>query len=266
MSILRCFLCWTMLVVVPVSSLGQTGAAQPASSPTGSGQSAPGQAGSGQAVSGQTGADQAASGQAASGQTGAAILHTQGGVWINDYEARDSSAVFPGDLLEIKPGFSANLNLEGSTVEIQSESVGKFQRDALVLDHGSVFVGTSTEFKVQVNCITVVPVRNEWTQYEVTDRNGTVQVAARKGDVRVEFGGNRDKAAKPEASNDASVREGEQGKYEESEVCGAPPRPAEGSSGLSPKWIGAGAAGAGVLIWILVHGGGGKTPISNSQP
>ena len=41
-------------------------------------------------------------GQAETGQPGAAILHAQSGVWVNGYEARDSSAVFPGDLLEAR--------------------------------------------------------------------------------------------------------------------------------------------------------------------
>ena len=64
---------------------------------------------------------------------------------------------------------SATLSLDGSTVLIQPESVAKLQDDLLVLDHGSVSVGTSKSFKVRVNCLTVVPVLNEWTQYEVTD-------------------------------------------------------------------------------------------------
>ena len=200
-------------------------------------------------------------------QAPAAILHTQGGVWVNGYEAKDSSAVFVGDLLETKPEFSANLSLEGTTILIQQESVAKLQEDVLVLDHGSVSVGTSKAFKVRVNCITVAPVLNEWTQYEVTDINGTVQVSAVKNDVKVEMGSNRQKTAQqPETSHDATVHEGEQGKYRESEACGAPAEPTKAGSGLSPKWIGAGAAGAGVLIWILVHGGGGKTPLSASQP
>ena len=130
-SILRCFICWAMLVIVPVSLLGQT-------------------------EQGQTGA-------------AAAILHTQGGVWINGYEARDASAVFPGDLVETKPGSSANLSLDGSTVLIQPESVAKLEANLLELDHGSVSVGTSKSFKVRVNCITVVPVLSEWTQYEVNN-------------------------------------------------------------------------------------------------
>ncbi len=209
----------------------------------------------------QTPADKNSSERA---QTPAAILHTQGGVSVNGYEARDSSAMFTGDLLETKPGFSATLNLEGTTILVQEESVAKLQDDVLVLDHGSVSVGTSKGFKVRVNCITVVPVLNEWTQYEVTDINGSVQVSARKGDVRVEMGLNREKAQPPETSHGATVREGQQAKYQESEACGTPARPRAGST-LSPKWIAGGAAGAGLLILVLIHGGG-KTPLSASQP
>jgi hypothetical protein len=209
----------------------------------------------------QTPADKNSSERA---QTPAAILHTQGGVSVNGYEARDSSAMFTGDLLETKSGFAATLNLEGTTILVQEESVAKLQDDMLVLDHGSVSVGTSKSFKVRVNCITVVPVLNEWTQYEVTDINGSVQVSARKGDVRVEMGLNRQKSQPPETSHDATVREGEQGKYQESEACGTPARPGAGST-LSPKWIAGGAAGAGILILVLIHGGG-KTPLSASQP
>jgi hypothetical protein len=187
-------------------------------------------------------------------------------VSVNGYEATDSSALFAGDLMETKPGFSATLNLEGTTIQLREETVAKLQDDVLLLDHGSVSLGTSKSFKVRVNCITVVPVLNEWTQYEVTDLNGTVQVNALKGDVRVEMGLNREKAPPPETSNNATVREGEQAKYRESEVCGAVARPPGASSSLSPKWIAVGAGGGGVLIWVLIHGGGGKTPVSASQP
>jgi hypothetical protein len=208
--------------------------------------------------------------QAAPGQAGSAILHTQGGVWVNGFEAADASAIFAGDELETRPQFTANLSLDGSTVQIQPESVGKFQGDVLVLDHGSVAVGTSKGFKVRVNCITVVPVlNNEWTQYEVTDVNGTVQVAAKKLDVRVEFGsGGRKTTKEPETSHDATVREGEQDKYEESGVCGAPPSPTKAGSVMSPKWIGAGAGGAGLAICLLVcfGKGGAKNPVSPWTP
>jgi hypothetical protein len=228
-SILRGFLCWAMLVVVPVSLLGQ----------------------------------------AAPGQTGGAILHTQGGVWVNGYEARDSSAVFPGDLLETKPGSSASLSLDGSTVLVQPESVAKLQTNLLELDHGSVFVGTSKSFRVRVNCITVVPVLNEWTQYEVNNLNGTVQVAARKNDVNVDREMDRRKPSPETAdSHTASVHETEQKSFDESEICGAAAPPIGASTSLNAKWIAAGAAGAGLLICVLLcrGSGGGKPVMSMSTP
>lgn len=200
------------------------------------------------------------------GQTPSAILHAQGGVWVNGYEAKDSSAVFAGDLLETRPGFSANLTLEGSAVLIQPESVTKFQGDWLELDHGRVSVETSRAFKVRVNCIKVVPVSNQWTQYDVTDVNGMVQVAARKSDVNVEIeGAHRKSPADAAGSQGGSVHEGEQHNYDESQLCGAPVRPTGAGSALNPKWVALGAGGIGVLIWIVVHGAG-SSPVSPSQP
>lgn len=201
-------------------------------------------------------------------QTPSAIVHTQGGVWVNGYEAKDSSAVFSGDVIETRPDFSATLNLEGSSVSVQPESVVKFQGDAVELDHGSVAVETSRNFKVLVQCITVVPVANEWTRYEVVDLNGSVQVSARTKDVNVKW---ESLGRKPSLANagaqqeQGSVHEGEQKKYDEAEACGVPPRPNAGTL-PNPKWIAAGAGGAGVLIWIVIHGGGGKTPVSASTP
>ena len=206
-------------------------------------------------------------------QSGGAILHADGGVWVNGYEAHDSSAVFAGDLIETKPGFSANLSLDGSTVLIAPESVGKFEGDVFQLDHGIVSVVSSKGFKVRVNCIRVIPVVNEWTEYVVTDLTGTVEVDARKKDVNVEHEEKLAKiSAQKEATENASVREGEQKKYESSEICGAPPSPTGAGSGVSPKWIAAGGGAGGLLLCLVLHcfgGGGGsgnKTPMSTWQP
>jgi hypothetical protein len=224
-SITRFLLCWAMVVIVPVSLLGQTSSA---------------------------------------------ILHTQGGVWVNGYEANDSVAIFSGDTVEAKTGFSANLTLEGSEVLIQQVSVTKFQGDFIELDHGGVLVGTSKSFKVKVHCITVVPVTNDWTQYEVTDVNGTVDVAARKSDVNVEIRRGGEKPVETTDSQKASVHEGEQRSYHESEVCGAA-KPPEPASGFNTKWIAIGGAAAGgiVLLCVLALCNGTKgqpQPVSASQP
>jgi hypothetical protein len=235
-SITRCFLCWAMAMAMPLSSLGQTPSqeTQPQGPPA---QGPP-----------------------------AAIIHTQGGVWVNDSEARDSTAVFSGDVIETKPGFSATLDLDGSEILLAPEAVAKFQENALALDHGSVSVGTSKSFKVQVHCVTVAPMANEWTQYEVTDVNGTIQVAARKKDVNVEIAGRAKPSANEGSSGAGVVHEGEQKNFTESEVCGPPPQPNSPSSLNSPKWIAAGAAATGILIWILLHGRSSGQPASPSEP
>jgi hypothetical protein len=203
------------------------------------------------------------------GQTPSAILHTRGGVWVNGYEGKEATAVFAGDLIETKPSFAAELKLDGTSILIQPESVVKFQGDSLTLDHGSVSIETGKGFKVLVNCITVVPVDVAWTQYDVTDVNRTIHVGARKRDVNVNGGISRQKDS-PETPNSqrASVHEGEQRTYDETELCGPGLKPAGAANGIDPKWIAAGAGGAAALILILTlgSGGGNKTPISNSQP
>lgn len=206
-------------------------------------------------------------GQGLPEQSGGAILHSDGGVWINGYEAHDSTAVFSGDLVETKPGASAHLSLEGSTVLLAPESVGKFQNDFFQLDHGVVSVVTSRTFKVHVNCIRVIPAVNDWTEYIVSDLSGAVQVNARKKDVNVEHEG---KVGKPtpqnEASEHASVHEGEQKDYEETEICGAPPAPVNPTSSISPKWIVAGAAGGGaILLCLVLHCFGGSSGSKNPE-
>lgn len=226
-SISRVILCWALIVIVPVSLLGQTTSA---------------------------------------------ILHTQGGVWVNNYEATDSSTIFSGDTVETKTGFSANLVLEGSAALIQPESVTTFKGDLLELNHGGVAVETSTIFKVRVNCITVIPVSNDFTQYEVTDVNGSVHVAARKKDVNVEIRGhNKPTAENAGSQGSGSVHEGEQHSYDESQLCGAPARIPQGNSlPLNTKWleIGGAVAGGSILICVLVPcwGGGSKKSISPTNP
>lgn len=230
-SILRPLLCWSMLVLMPPCLLGQ----------------------------------EVPSTQARPG----AILRTQGGVWVNGYEAQDSSAVFPGDLIETKVGFSANLTVEGSSVLVGAESLVKFGDNFLVLEHGAVSVGSSRKFQVRVNCMRVVPVLNEWTQYDVADVNRTIQVSAHKDDVNVERETGRAKGEpEKEAGQHASVREGEQHGYDETEICGAPSAPKQAGA-INAKWIeiGAGAAGAGILCALLCRGGSSPKPtMSQSAP
>jgi hypothetical protein len=197
-----------------------------------------------------------------------AILHAKDGVLINGSEAHDSTAIVSGDLIETKTGAAADLTADGSTVVIQPESIVKFNGDSLTLEHGSVLVGTSKLLSVYIDCIRVVPVSSEWTEYDVSDLNGTVQVNARKLDVNIDFATSvRKPSPERTAAQSATVHEGEQATRSASEVCGVG-RPAGATNSTNIKWIeiGGGAAGGVLVLCLLLCKGKQPPQTSPSQP
>jgi hypothetical protein len=201
--------------------------------------------------------------------TNSAVVHSKGGVWVNGAEATDSTVVFPGDLLETRPGFVANLDAEGTSVLIQPESIVKFQGTFLTLEHGSVEVGTSTSMGVHVNCVKVEPVSNDRTQYDVTDLSGTVHVEARKNDVNISQGALRKASSRSDSVQSPTVHEGQQATREEAVACGAASRPGgAGTNGLNSKWIeiGGGTAGGVVVLCLILCKGTSSSNVSPSSP
>ena len=204
--------------------------------------------------------------------TGSAVLHSEGGVWVNGFEIAGSTVVFPGDLVETKPGFVANVDAEGSSVLIQPESVVKFQGTFLSLEHGSVSVGTSTSMSVHVSCIKVEPVSSERTQYDVANVSGTVQIAAHKNDVNITVDGvgGVPQKTNPQGGSALStvVHEGQQATRDQAAACGAAPRPGSAGNGLNTKWLEVGGGvGVGVLVLcLLLCRGPGHTNVSPSDP
>src|SRR5579872_328567 len=202
-------------------------------------------------------------------ETASAVLHSKGGVWVNGAEVADSISIFPGDLLQTKPGFVADLATDGSAVLIQPESILKFEGTFVSLEHGGVSVGTSKSFSVHVNCMKIEPVSDDRTQYEVTDVSGTVQVAAKKNDVNIKQGGAlRKTSPQDNISQSATVHEGELVTRIEAIACGAAPRPGGAGSGLNTRWVEiGGGAGAGVIVLcLLLCRGSSSTNISPVQP
>jgi hypothetical protein len=202
------------------------------------------------------------------GDAPSAVVHSKGGVWVNGAEVADSISIFPGDVLETKPGFVAELDVTGSAVLIRPESIVKFEGTALGLEHGSVSVGTSTMMRVHVNCIRVDPVSNDRTQFDVTDTTGTVRVAALKNDVNITQDGLRKTSSNSTSAQSASVHEGEQATRIEATSCGAPARPGTAGSGMNTKWleVGGGAAGGVLVLCLLLCKSSTQSSVSPSQP
>lgn len=197
-----------------------------------------------------------------------AMLHSKGGVWINGSEAPESTAIFSGDSLETKSGSVATLDVDGSSVLIQPESLLKFNGDFLTLEHGSIEVTTSRAMSVHVKCIKVVPVSDAWTQYQVTDVTGTVHAAAIKSDVNISQGTQGRKPSVANASQSGTVHAGQQADRDESDACGAADLPKPPGQVLNTKWIeiGAGAAGGVIILCLLLCMGSNPKNVSPTQP
>ena len=200
-------------------------------------------------------------------ETGAAILHSNGEVLVNRNAAPNSLAIFPDDLIETPKKAVARIELTGSAADINEESMVQFQADELVLDHGTVSVNTSREFRVRVGCITVTPVNADWTHYDVTDVDGKVTVSALKNDVYIDTRStNPQDVKKAESKNREIVRESEQKSREEK--CAAAPVPdhsdAYGAIMNSPyvKWPTLAAVGV-IACLGLCHS---DEPISPAKP
>ena len=197
-----------------------------------------------------------------------AILHGTPGVLLNGNPAPPSSALFPDDVVQTQARAEATINAAGSTVTVNPETVVQFEGGELHLDHGTLQMSTSTQLRVRVGCLTVVPVNAVWTQYDVTDVNGKVTVAARTSDVNIETRGSKvTQGQKGSRAQEVTVREGEQ-KTREENCAVAPQAPAyvaaKGAILNSPwvKWPALGAIGI-ATCWALCRG---DDPISPSDP
>ncbi len=202
-------------------------------------------------------------------QTGPAMLYSQGGVRLNGVPPPSAIATFPGDLVQTDHTSIAKLAATGSDITIQAETVISFDGNDLILDHGSVAVVTSQAFAVRVGCLTIIPVRLEGTQYEVTDIDGKVTVTARKSDVNINRKSQEAKSRTENTQEHVTVREGEQRTREDKCAAAAPTGQAAtaGLKGpiLDSLWVkGAGVAGiAALTCWVLCRT---DNPVSPNAP
>ncbi len=157
--------------------------------------------------------------------TDRAMLHNDGGTWLNGSPSPDSSAIFPDTVVQTQTDHTAKIDADGSSVTILPETIVRFEADELVLDHGQLQLNTARAMRVQVGCITIIPVTQDRTQYDVIDVNGRVKVIAYKHDVKVHYRQTNARTAKQSEFSDFIVREGEESSREER--CGAAVKPAE---------------------------------------
>jgi hypothetical protein len=202
--------------------------------------------------------------------SGAAMLYTNGAVWLNGAHVPTSSAIFTGDLLQTQSYSGASINCPGSSITVLGDSLVQFDGSSLKVKHGGVTVATSKSVATVAGGVQVAPVSSAWTEFNVTDTDGMVRIAARKGDLTITDGNSTATLAQgQETTRDEQSDQSDQSskssnkKKNKKPVEGA--APAAGGGVLnSTVAIGAGAAAvAGVTIWVLTRS---DNPVSPSTP
>jgi hypothetical protein len=197
----------------------------------------------------------------------AAMLYTNGPTWVNGtHVPRASSAIFSGDLLQTRSDSVADINQPGSTVQVLSDSLVQFEGSSVKIDHGAVRVTTSKSMATMAGDVKVTPTANAWTEFNVTDVDGTVRIAAKKGDVTVSDGkgttilAQGQETTRDESSDNSTDKSNRKGRKRN---AGAAPG-ATGGALNSPLAIGIGGAAAlGITVWVLAKD---DDPVSPAKP
>jgi hypothetical protein len=201
--------------------------------------------------------------------SGAAMLYTHGAAWLNGSHVPTSSAIFTGDLLQTRSDSPANINAPGSSITIEGDSLIQFEGNSLKLEHGGVSVATSKSVGANAGDVQVKPASSAWTEFNVVDTDGTVRIAARKGDLTItDDDGTTTLPQGQETTrneqSDSSDKNKEKDKSKKKKQSGAPPG-AVGGILDSKLAIGLGAGAiAGTTIWLLTSRN--DDPVSPDKP
>jgi hypothetical protein len=198
--------------------------------------------------------------------SGAAMLYANGAAWLNGSHVPNSSAIFVGDLVQTRSDSAANIHAPGSSITVLGDSLVKFEGSSLKVEHGGVSVSTSKSVATIAGDVRVAPVSNAWTEFSVTDVDGTVRIAARKGDLTVtDDNGTVTLPQGQETTRDEQSDQSDNGNRKRDRKRATGAVPAAGGGVLnSPIAIGAGAAAiGGVTIWVLTRS---SNPVSPATP
>src|SRR5271168_4847068 len=185
--------------------------------------------------------------------SGAAMLYADGAAWLNGAHVPKSSAIFAGDLVQTRSDSAANIHASGSSITVLGDSLVQFEGSSLKVEHGGVSVSTARGIATSAGDVRVAPVSNAWTEFNVTDTDGTVRIAARKGDLTItDDSGTVTLAQGQETTRDEQSDQGDKKKGKKRST-GATPA-AGGGVLSSPLAIGiGGGAIIGVTAWVLIR-------------
>jgi hypothetical protein len=168
-------------------------------------------------------------------------------------------------LVQTRSDSAANIHAPGSSITVLGDSLVQFQGVTLKVEHGGVSVSTSKSVATIAGDVRVAPVSNAWTEFNVTDTDGTVRIAARKGDLNVtDANGTLTVLAQGQQTSldDQSDQGGNKDKKKDRKRAGGAVPAAGGGMLNSPLAIGVGAAAiGGVTVWVLTRSSNPVSPV-----
>lgn len=190
--------------------------------------------------------------QMMAGESASAMLYTSGSAWVNGTTVPKTAALFSGDLLQTRSDSTASIQSNGSSVMVMADSLVKFDGPAVEIEHGGVRVTTSRGMAARAGEVTVKPVGASWTEFQVVDVDGHVQIAANKGDVTVQDSQGTTTVAQGQQTTRDDTSDNEKNKKRRRRAGAA--IAAKGGIMSSP-WALAAAGGAigGVGIWVWLR-------------
>jgi hypothetical protein len=190
-----------------------------------------------------------------------AMLYSHGTALLNGNTITRSSAIFSGDLVQTNADSVANINATGSSILVMNDSLVQYEGSALMLEHGRVTISTSKLLAARAGAVKVTPATGVWTEFDVRDVDGRVQITARKGELTIsDDTGTSTLAEGQETTRDDSQSQSRNKKRKNGVAEAAAPG-AAGAIFDSPITIGiAGAIVAGGTIWVLTRSDDALSP------
>ena len=120
--------------------------------------------------------------------SGVGMVRPYGTAWLNGAAVEQSSAIFPGDLVQTSSASAMKIRSSGSSVTVFPDSLVKFEGGAVSVEHGGVKLVTTKSMSARAGIVTAAPASSAWTEFELTDVDGAVQIVALKGDLQISNG------------------------------------------------------------------------------
>ena len=190
-----------------------------------------------------------------------ALIHVHGVAWLNGAEVPGSRAMFPGDVVQTRNDSTSTITASGLSVTVLPDSLIRIEASGLVIEHGAIRVATTHGLAATAGDVTVKPLKDSWTIFQVTDVDQHIAILADKGDVSIR-----------DAQGTTTLPQGQQATRENknkhqpakhSPGGGAPPAAHGPILSSTTALIGGAAVVGGTALWVSLQS---TKPLSPSCP